>query len=179
MSLPYEIDGVVYKVDSLAQQRKLGFISRAPRWAIAHKFPAQEATTLLEDVKWQVGRSGALTPVARLRPVHVGGVTVSNATLHNQDEIERKGIHIGDIVTVRRAGDVIPEVVAVSHAGHPTDIRTIHQPDECPVCGSRVTRLEGQVVARCSGGLFCAAQRKEAIKHFASRRGDGYSGHGR
>ena len=170
MSLPYEIDGVVYKVDSLAQQRKLGFISRAPRWAIAHKFPAQEATTLLEDVEWQVGRSGALTPVARLRPVHVGGVTVSNATLHNQDEIERKGIHIGDIVTVRRAGDVIPEVVAVSHAGHPTHIRTIHQPDECPVCGSRVTRLEGQVVARCSGGLFCAAQRKEAIKHFASRR---------
>ena len=168
--LPYEIDGVVYKVDSLALQDELGFVSRAPRWAIAHKFPAQEELTVLHDVEWQVGRTGALTPVARLEPVHVAGVMVSNATLHNLDEIERKDVRVGDTVIVRRAGDVIPEVVSVVMARRPSHTRKIHLPETCPVCGSDVERPEGEAVARCTGGLFCPAQRKNAIKHFASRR---------
>ncbi len=168
--LGYDIDGIVFKVDDLAAQRRLGFVARAPRWAIAHKFPAQEEQTVVEAVEFQVGRTGAVTPVARLKPVFVGGVTVSNATLHNMDEVERKDVRIGDTVFVRRAGDVIPEVVKVVIERRPTDARRVRLPAQCPVCGSEVVRPEGEVVARCSGGLFCAAQRKEALKHFASRR---------
>lgn len=168
--LPYEIDGVVYKVNEIELQKNLGFVSRAPRWAIAHKFPAEEVATTIESVEFQVGRTGALTPVARLKPVFVSGVTVSNATLHNMDEIHRKDIHIGDKVIVRRAGDVIPEVVSVLKQHRPKDIIKIHLPKTCPVCHSAIEQIEGEAVARCSGGLICAAQRKEAIKHFASRR---------
>ena len=169
-ALGYEIDGVVYKVDRLDWQRDLGFVSRAPRWAVAHKFPAQEETTVVRDVEFQVGRTGALTPVARLEPVFVGGVTVSNVTLHNMDELARKDVRIGDTVVVRRAGDVIPEVVRVIPDLRPADARSVELPARCPVCGSHVTRAEGEAVARCSGGLVCRAQRREALRHFASRR---------
>ncbi len=168
--LPYEIDGVVYKVNSMADQAILGFVSRAPRSAIAHKFPAEEVITTIEAVEFQVGRTGALTPVARLHPVFVHGVTVSNATLHNMDEIRRKEVHIGDRVSVRRAGDVIPEVIRVIKEQRPKGIKTIDLPKRCPICHSHVEQIEGEAVARCSGGLFCPAQRKEAIKHFAARR---------
>lgn len=168
--LAFEIDGVVYKVNPLGQQEKLGFVSRAPRWAIAHKFPAEEVHTTIEAVEFQVGRTGALTPVARLKPVHVHGVTVSNATLHNMDEIQRKDIQIGDIVIVRRAGDVIPEVVGVVKERRPHHTQKIVLPKHCPICHSSIEQIEGEAVARCTGELFCAAQRKESIKHFASRR---------
>jgi DNA ligase (NAD+) len=168
--LPYDIDGTVYKVNGLAQQAQLGFVSRAPRFALAHKFPAQEAVTELLGIDVQVGRTGALTPVARLKPVFVGGVTVTNATLHNEDEIRRKNVMIGDSVIVRRAGDVIPEVVAVQKDKRPPSARSFVMPDYCPVCGSKAVRLEGEASTRCTGGLFCPAQRKQAILHFASRR---------
>ncbi|EDM49313.1 NAD-dependent DNA ligase LigA [Marinobacter algicola] len=169
-SLPYEIDGIVFKVNSLALQQQLGFVSRAPRWAIAQKFPAQEELTVIEDVEFQVGRTGAITPVARLKPVFVGGVTVSNATLHNMDEIRRLDARIGDTVFVRRAGDVIPQVVKVVAERRPANAREVELPDACPVCQSDIVQIEGEVVARCSGGLFCPAQRKEAIRHYASRK---------
>jgi DNA ligase (NAD+) len=169
-SLPYQIDGVVYKVDSLAQQRDLGFVARAPRWAIAHKFPAEEEMTTVRDIEWQVGRTGALTPVARLEPVFVGGVTVSNATLHNVDELHRKDVRVGDTVIIRRAGDVIPEVVRVIVERRPAHSHVPKLPAHCPVCGSDVRRVEGEAIARCTGALVCPAQRKESLKHFASRR---------
>lgn len=168
--LSYEIDGVVYKIDSLEMQARLGFVSRAPRWAIAHKFPAQEELTTVEGVEFQVGRTGAVTPVARLKPVFVGGVTVSNATLHNIDELHRKDVRVGDTVIVRRAGDVIPEVASVVESRRPKGARRVQLPKTCPICESRVERGEGETVARCTGGLFCAAQRAEALKHFVSRR---------
>ena len=168
--LPYDIDGIVYKVNDLSLQQRLGFVAKAPRWAIARKFPAQEEMTQLVDVEFQVGRTGALTPVARLAPVFVGGVTVSNATLHNGDEIARLGLCIGDTVIIRRAGDVIPKVAAVVLDRRPADAKPILFPENCPVCQSPVRRIEGEAVARCSGGLFCGAQSKEAIKHFASRK---------
>lgn len=184
-TLPFEIDGVVYKVDSRAQQEELGFVSRAPRWAIAHKFPAEEALTLVEAIEEQVGRTGAITPVARLQPVFVGGVTVTNATLHNEDEVLRKDVRVGDTVIVRRAGDVIPEVVSVVlerrplrpaaggdlfSQGEEAQYPPYRLPSHCPVCGSHVVREEGEAIARCSGGLSCKAQRSQAIQHFAGRR---------
>ena len=169
-SLPFDIDGVVYKVNQFAQQNELGFVSRAPRWAIAHKYPAEEATTIVEDITVQVGRTGAITPVARLKSVFVGGVNVTNATLHNEDELRRKDIHIGDTVIVRRAGDVIPEVVSVVLENRPANARLFVMPTLCPECDSHIIRLADEAVARCTGGLICPAQRKQAITHFASRR---------
>jgi DNA ligase (NAD+) len=169
-SMSFDIDGVVFKLDDINQQQQAGFVSKAPRWAIAYKFPAQEVMTRLLDVDFQVGRTGALTPVARLEPVAVAGVMVSNATLHNMDEIERKDIRIGDIVIVRRAGDVIPEVVSPVVIKRKSDLPLPQMPQHCPVCGSNVVKAEGQAAYRCSGDLICAAQRKEAIKHFASRK---------
>ena len=170
ISLPFDIDGVVYKVNSFAQQNELGFVSRAPRFAIAHKYPAEEAQTIIEDITVQVGRTGAITPVARLKSVFVGGVNVTNATLHNEDELKRKDIRIGDTVIVRRAGDVIPEVVSVVLDKRPASAKFFRMPTVCPQCGSHIERPADEAVARCTGGLYCPAQRKQAITHFASRR---------
>ena len=169
-SLPYQIDGVVYKLDSRSDQERLGFVSRAPRWAIAHKFPPDEAFTVVKDIGFQVGRTGALTPVARLEPVFVSGVTVSSVTLHNIDEVHRKDVRVGDTVVVRRAGDVIPEVVSVVRDKRPPGAQPIELPERCPVCQSQVLRAAGEAVARCTGGFTCRAQRQEALRHFASRR---------
>ncbi len=168
--LDYDIDGVVFKINAQSEQDELGFVAKAPRWAVAYKFPAEEATSQIQSVDFQVGRTGALTPVARIDPVFVGGVTVSNITLHNIDEVSRKDIRIGDTVVVRRAGDVIPEVVRVLPELRKPHARIVELPVACPVCGSEVIRVEGEAIARCSGGLFCPAQRREAIKHFASRK---------
>lgn len=168
--LRYQIDGVVYKVDPIDQQRELGFVARAPRWAIAHKFPAEEEMTRVRAIEWQVGRTGALTPVARLEPVFVGGATVANATLHNIDELQRKDVRAGDTVVLRRAGDVIPEVVRVIIEKRPAKTSPVRLPGKCPVCGSEVEREEGEAIARCTGALVCPAQLKESLRHFASRR---------
>ena len=168
--LPYEIDGIVFKVDDLKLQAELGFVTRAPRWAIAYKFPPEEAVTEVLDIEVQVGRTGALTPVARLKPVRVGGVTVTNATLHNMDEVERKDVRVGDTVIVRRAGDVIPEIARVSLVSRPQETHKFSMPDNCPVCGSPAERIEGEAVVRCTGGLHCRAQSIQSIIHFASRR---------
>jgi DNA ligase (NAD+) len=169
-ALPYQIDGVVYKLNARAEQERVGFVSRAPRWAIAHKFPAEEATALVKDIEFNVGRTGVLTPIARLAPVFVGGVTVSNVTLHNIDELHRKDVRVGDTVIVRRAGDVIPEVVSVVHDKRPPTATAVVLPAHCPVCGSLVLRMAGEAAARCTGGFTCRAQRQESLKHFASRR---------
>ena len=177
-TLPFEIDGVVYKVDDYAAQQKLGFVARAPRWAIAHKFPAEEQLSCVEAIDFQVGRTGALTPVARLTPVFVGGATVSNATLHNFADLHRKDVRVGDTVVVRRAGDVIPEVASVVFERRPVGASAIEVPVACPACGSEVVQTEGQVIVRCSGGLVCPAQRKQALRHFASRRAMDISGLG-
>ncbi len=168
--LAFDIDGVVFKVDRLDQRQQLGFVARAPRWAVARKFAAQEELTRVIDIDVQVGRTGAITPVARLEPVFVGGVTVTNATLHNEDEVRRKDVRVGDTVVVRRAGDVIPEIVSVVKERRSETCRSFVMPTQCPVCGSDIEKIEGEAVARCTGGLYCAAQRREAIKHFASRR---------
>jgi DNA ligase (NAD+) len=176
--LPFDIDGLVFKVNAFELQQQLGFVSRFPRWAIAHKFPAQEELTQVENIEFQVGRTGAVTPVARLTPVFVGGVTVSNATLHNMDEIERLGVQVKDYVIIRRAGDVIPQVVSVVEEKRPADAHPITLPSQCPVCDADIERVEGEAVARCSGGLSCSAQRKEALRHYASRKAMDIEGFG-